>query len=276
MKAGNMAESVNYSLWKRNHLPILEGLKSKKVFVLFSGGKDSSLSMHLLLEAGREFGFSFEAHAGAFPVHRYTTSERERISAYWQGRGASILWHDVEQEDASLENHANPCLLCQEIRRHKLNAVLKHTVKEWNRLVLVVSYTLWDVASYAAEYLLGGLFSKTDGDIPAEARKRFAETSQRFYPFLQMKEGYSVFRPLLRYNGCDVRKTVEDEGIPVLGIPCTFKDYRPKRLLEKYYDKMGLRFDYDAVLTFAKHSMNLPDLSACTDMGKERYLTKVF
>jgi hypothetical protein len=157
-----------------------------------------------------------------------------------------------------------------------LNAVLMNTVNEWSNLVLVVSYTLWDVVSYAAEYLLGGLFSKADGDIPAEMQKRFSETSQRFHPFLQMKDGYSVFRPLIQYNGCDVLKTVEEEGIPILGISCRFKDYRPKRLLERYYDKMGLRFDYAAVFNFAKQTMGLPEVSAYTDMDKERYLTKVF
>jgi hypothetical protein len=272
----NMAISIDYSSWKQNYSSALEGLKGKRVYVLFSGGKDSSLCMHLLLKAGREFGFSFEAHAGAFPLHRYTASEIERISAYWQGRGATILWHDVGQDDACLEGVANPCLSCQEIRRQKLNAVLMNTVNEWSNLVLVVSYTLWDVVSYAAEYLLGGLFSKADGDIPAEMQKRFSETSQRFHPFLQMKDGYSVFRPLIQYNGCDVLKTVEEEGIPILGIPCRFKDYRPKRLLERYYDKMGLRFDYDAVFNFAKQTMRLPEASAYTNMDKERYLTKVF
>ncbi len=64
---------------------------------------------------------------------------------------------------------------------------------------------------------------------PMEARhhdlqRRFVEISQRFYPFLRMKEGYSVFRPLIHYNGCDVLRTVEEESIPILGIPCSFKD----------------------------------------------------
>jgi hypothetical protein len=276
MMEKNRAMAIDYSFWKQAHSPTLEGLKDKRVFLLFSGGKDSSVCMHLLLKAGREFGFSFEAHAGAFPLHRYTASEKERISAYWQVRGATILWHDVGQDDACLEGDVNPCLSCQEIRRQKLNAVLMRTVEEWSNLVLVVSYTLWDVVSYAAEYLLAGVFSKGDGRVSQDLQKRFVETSQRFYPFLRMKEGYSVFRPLIHCNGCDVLKTVEEERIPILGIPCTFKDARPKRILERYYDKMGLRFDYDEVFNFAKQTMGLADTSAYTDMDKERYLTEVF
>jgi len=271
-----MAKSIDYSIWKQNHSLLLEGLRDKRIFLLFSGGKDSSLCMNLLLKAGREFGFSFEAHAGAFPLHRYTASERERISAYWEVKGVTVLWHDVAQEDTCLESAVNPCLTCQEIRRQKLNAVLRNKVKQWENLVLVVSFTLWDLVSYASEYLLAGVFTRNNGGAHQDLQKRFVEVSQRFYPFLRMKEGYSVFRPLIRYNGCDVLRTVEEESIPILGIPCRFKDYRPKRILERYYDKMGLRFDYDEVLNFAKQTMGLADSSVYTDMDKEQYLTKVF
>jgi len=271
-----MAKSIDYSLWKQDHSPALEGLRGKRIFLLFSGGKDSSVCMHLLLKAGREFGFSFEAHAGAFPMHRYTALEKERIGAFWLGKGATILWHDVAQDDTCLESAANPCLSCQELRRQKLDAVLRNTVKKWNNLVLVVSYTLWDLASYASEYLLAGVFAKANGGASQDLQKRFVEISQRFYPFLRMKEGYSVFRPLLHHNGCDVLRTVEEESIPILRIPCRFKDARPKRILESYYDKMGLRFEYDEVFKFAKQTIGLADSSAYTDMEKEQYLTKVF
>jgi len=271
-----MAPSIDYSSWKKNHLSILNGLRDKRIFLLFSGGKDSSVCLHLLLEAGREFGFSFEVHAGAFPIHRYTASEKERISAYWQARGADIVWHEVARDDACLETSDNPCMSCQEIRRQKLSAVLINTIEEWDKLVMVVSYTLWDIVSYATEHLFAGVFSRADERDSRDVEKRFVETSQRFYPFLLMNEGYSVFRPLLRYNGCDVLKTVEEESIPILRIPCSYKDSRPKRTLESYYARMGLRFDYDQVFKFVKQTMGLPDAESFAGIDKKKYLTKVF
>lgn len=267
---------IDYNNFRRVHETVLHRFKDKRIYLLFSGGKDSSVCAHLLLEAGREFDFTFEAHAGAFPGHRYTASEKDRISTYWQQRGLPILWHDVGQDDACLVGSTNPCVSCQEIRRKKLNAVLRETVEDWSNLVLVVSYTLWDVVSYATEHLLTGIFRKRDQRSAQDPDKRFIETSQRFYPYLQMREGYAVFRPLIQYNGCDVVETVRKRGIPVLGAPCNYKDFRPKRILERYYEKMGLRFDYDEVFRFSREFMGIPDMGAYTDMEKEKYLTKIF
>ena len=44
----------------------------------------------------------------------------------------------------------------------------------------------------------------------------------------------------------------------------------------KYYEKMGLRFDYNQLMRFAKTSFNLPDMAFFTEIGKEDYLTRIF
>jgi hypothetical protein len=66
------------------------------------------------------------------------------------------------------------------------------------------------------------------------------------------------------------------KNLPTLSIPCNFKDFRPKRILEKYFEKMGLRFDYNQLMRFAEKSLNLPDMSSFTAIGKEDYLTNIF
>lgn len=156
-----------------------------------------------------------------------------------------------------------------------LNKVLDDTVEHWENLVLVVSFTLWDLVSYSLEHVVAGFcFNSQEGD--HLRKKRLRETAQRFYPVLKMKEGYTVFRPLLRFNESDVIAEVQHDGIPLLSIPCKYKDFRPKRSLQKYYEQMGLRFDYDEVFKFAKQTMGLGDTSEFMGMDKEQYLTKVF
>ena len=91
-----------------------------------------------------------------------------------------------------------------------------------------------------------------------------------------MKEGYQVFRPLIKYNNDEILKVIEKKNLPIFTTPCEFKEFRPKRILEKYYQKMGLRFDYDQLMDFAKKSLNFPDISSFTDIGKEDYFTNVF
>lgn len=271
-----MCSDLSYSHWKMEHKPILESFSDKNIIMLFSGGKDSSVALDLITLAKEEFGFDFTAHSATFPNHRYTETEKIRIESYWVKRGVKIIWHDTEEKDDSLENSKNPCFRCQELRKNLMNSILAGSIEDWNSLVLIVSYSLWDIVSYSVEHLLTDTFSNPDQKVSIEENKRFKETFQRFYPFLTMKEGYQIFRPLVKYNNDDILKVVAQKNLPILSIPCAFKDFRPKRILEKYYEKMGLRFDYNQLMRFAKKSLNLPNMSSFTAIGKEDYLTNIF
>jgi tRNA(Ile)-lysidine synthase TilS/MesJ len=91
-----------------------------------------------------------------------------------------------------------------------------------------------------------------------------------------MKGGYTVFRPMIRYNSNDIEKHVHEMGIPTLKLPCRFSDFRPKRALEQYYQKMESRFDYDRVISFAKQALGLPGVSSYHSIEAEEYLLNVF
>jgi len=97
-----------YTRWKEEHTSVLEAFHDKNIFMLFSGGKDSSLAMHLLSKAGKEFGFDFVAQAAAFPVHRYTDVERKKIDSHWKKRGLDIIWHESPETDEYIKNAKNP------------------------------------------------------------------------------------------------------------------------------------------------------------------------
>ncbi|MBW1944055.1 MAG: hypothetical protein JRJ51_14645 [Deltaproteobacteria bacterium] len=265
-----------YTQWENDNSEILERLPGKNIFLMYSGGKDSSLAMEFMRRAGEGFGFVFNAHAGAFPVHRYTEQEKERLSSYWRKRDIDILWYDMEETDASLEKASNPCHVCQQVRKNMLAKILKETIDHWEKLVLVPCYSLWDIVSYSMEHILGDIYGAGEENSDAGKSRRFLETAQRFYPSIIMEDGYMVFRPLIKFNGSDILNMVKEEGIPYLSIPCEYKNFRPKRLLEYYYEKMELRFQYDQVINFAKTSLALPPIAGYTAMTKDKYLREVF
>jgi hypothetical protein len=157
-----------------------------------------------------------------------------------------------------------------------LKTLLPEMVPDWKSLVLITSYSLWDLASYSIEHILADAFSEPEEGKRTVIEKRRMETAQRFYPILTMKEGYTVFRPLIKYNGNEIRQLLTETGIPTLSIPCKFADFRPKRALEDYYQKMGLRFDYNRLLGFTRNHLNLPDIDSYTSLKKEEYLRHFF
>ena len=93
---------------------------------------------------------------------------------------------------------------------------------------------------------------------------------------LKMKEGYTLFKPLLRYNDQDIIKVIRDNEIPILTTDCKYKDFRPKRLFAECYKKMDLYFNYDKVMQFAQESLILEKPSSYTDIDKEKFITSIF
>lgn len=265
-----------YSLWNEMHHSTLKNFRGKRIVLLFSGGKDSSVTMDFIQQSAKEFGFDFEAHAGTFPVHRYSDAEKHRIDSYWQKRGIKIRWHDIKKTDDLLNNSKDPCHVCQKVRKSLLQRILTQTVADWSDLILIISFSLQDLVSYAVEYLLSNMISAPRHGEDTEKILRFKETAQRFYPLLEMKEGYSVFRPLITLNDDDIKKIIARKHIPILSVPCRFSGYSPKRILENYYEKMGLRFDYDRLFDFALKALGFPDIASYKSMPKEDYLLRIF
>ncbi len=141
----------------------------------------------------------------------------------------------------------------------------------WNKLVIVTSYNLWDLVSYSVEHLLGQIFA-----VGGKNGNRFHETAQRFFPVLQMNEGYTIFRPLITFNSNEIERLIEQRELPTLSTPCKFGASRPKRKLASYYKSMGLDFDYDKMLDFAKKSLALPSPSFYQSIDREKYLGTLF
>jgi tRNA(Ile)-lysidine synthase TilS/MesJ len=266
----------DYILWKKDQVDMLTGLRGKEVWVLFSGGKDSSLSLSFLNTASEEFGFNFEVHAGAFPNHRYTASEVNGIDAFWRQKGVAIRWHRVEESDDPLEPPDSACLKCQQIRRRFLYEFVSENVVDLSNFVIVTAYTLWDLVSYCLEHVTETARRNPGAEGTLPNQTRFVEVGQRFYPILKMKSGCTVYRPLIKYNKQDVVRIIRTASIPIVSAPCRYAHFRPKRMLEKYYESMQLYFHYSSVLQLAMDRLGILPLNEYESMSNERFLKKIF
>ncbi len=266
----------DYALWRKDQLDVLTGLRGRQVWLLFSGGKDSSLALYFLHAASQEFGFTFDVHVGVFPKHRYTPSEIDRIDVFWKDRGVKLQWHDVETSDNSLAEAGHPCITCQGIRKRHLYEHIGSRFVDLNKLVLVTAYTLSDLVSYSLEYLMGVAYTHHAGENVPSGRTRFIETGHRFYPIVTMQSGLRIYRPVLRYNNKEVVRIIQEASIPILSVPCRYAEFRPKRILETYYESMQLHFDYDRVVTFAEECLGLISMSEYASMSEKHFLNRIF
>jgi len=277
-----MDGTLSYHEWKARYQQILESFPQKKLMMFFSGGKDSSLVLHFIQKAGEEFRFSFETHAGIYPHHVYSSEDRDKLDRYWKSRGVGINWHEIRESDdrlaSALAEGVSPCLICNTAKKMDLMDYMKKLPLDAGSLVIVMSYSLWDLVSATIEHILAAVYASAETSSPVRHKsteERFYETAQRFYPLLKLKDGFSIFKPLIYYNDQDIRRLLSEEGIPLLSSTCHYKKYRPKRLFAQYYEQMGLRFDFEKIFRFAQTALHLPEESFFAQMGEDRYLKKL-
>ena len=276
-----MTNSLNYETFVHDNKEYLQSFRDKRVLVSYAGGKDASTILHFLIPAKEEFGFEFETHAVMFPTHVYKTDDVHRLDSYWKTRGVHIKWHQISVDESPFEiarqNGTNPCEFCHSVKRKYGLQYLNRTITNWNSLAIIVGWSLWDIVGYSLEYLFGSIYADKEALYQGKSiNERFYRTAQRFYPMLIMKEGYTLYKPLLRYNDQDIIKVIRENEIPILTTDCKYKDFRPKRLFAECYKKMDLYFNYDKVMKFAQESLVLEKPTTYSDIDKEDFITSIF
>jgi tRNA(Ile)-lysidine synthase TilS/MesJ len=274
---------LSYQNWREENKSILSDFEDKAIMMLFTGGKDSSLILHYLQRASKEFGFQFQTHAADYPHNVFTDEEKVKLDRYWKKRGIKIIWHSAPESDEAIEEAlnkgTNPCHICHTVKRkHLTSFVNSHARNLEKEIVIILSYTLWDLVSYSIEYITGAVYADPQNGSRFQAKNaetRFVETSQRFYPLIPLQYGVTIYKPLIKYNDCDIAQVVEDAGITLSTVECKYMDYRPKRQLSKYYKRLDLRFNYDGVYRFAKSILGLRETSYYTSLDKDRFLEKI-
>jgi len=277
-----MKSRLNYSTWKTNNQAILEDLSDKKVMVPYSGGKDSSVVLYLIQKAAEEFDFSYEAHGVFFPANVYSDRDVKRIDSYWHKKNVSIIWHKASVSDECLaeavKKGQSPCLTCIQMKKKILLSQQSRMISDWNSIVIIMSYSLWDLVSATLEHISRATFFDKSYSSSVQKKRtdeRFIETAQRFYPLLKLKGGPTIYKPLIKYNDQDIQNFISENSIPLTTTSCSYKEFRPKRIFATYYEKTDLFFDYSKVLDFSKKALNLPDISYYEEIEMEEYMTRV-
>jgi tRNA(Ile)-lysidine synthase TilS/MesJ len=259
-----------YEKWKQEYGSLLATFSHKKVLMLFTGGKDSSAVLWLLLQASREFGFSFETHTARYPLQVFSNEEVEKLDTYWRAQGVKLWWHEADASGKSLEEAKlrgeNPCRLCQQIKRDCLFKNIIALNYKLSDIVLILSYSLWDLVSYSLEYLVESVYSEQKMNA-SDDKDRLLRTSQRFYPLIQLSDGLTIFKPLLKYNNQEIFQVVKEQRLPLSEVACAYTRYTPKRILFDYYQQAGARFDYNNVISFVENTFQIHELATHTDMG---------
>ena len=277
-----MKSHLNYSDWKTTNRAILEKFSDKRVMMPFSGGKDSSVVLFLIQKAAEEFDFSCEVHGVLFPSRVYSAEALKKIDFYWCKRNTKIVWHKAPVSDEclaeALKGGQTPCLTCIQMKKSVLQSQFKTMISDWSSIVIIMSYSLWDLVSATLEHISRSTFS--DERYLCSLREkdsddRFIETAQRFYPLLKIKGGPTIYKPLIKYNDQEIENFISENSIPLTTTSCHYKEFRPKRIFATYYEKADLFFDYSKVFDFATKKLNLPDISFYEKIDMEQYLTAI-
>jgi tRNA(Ile)-lysidine synthase TilS/MesJ len=261
-----------FELWEKRNAPYLARFGGKKLLIAFSGGKDSVVCVHLLNRLGQKYGYEIEAHLYAFPRHLYTPAYRAAITEFCSSRAIPFRYHEADPSLPDIRGLEDPCRVCQMARRKGMITAFPALGVPISKLVLVSGHSLWDLAGYALEHLIGHeLADQADGD-QAKSAERFLEISQRFFPCLEMKDGYTVYRPMHFLNQAEIRGFLEESGTPPPDAPCEFGGRRPKKILAGYFETFGLEFSYDRVMEFAKRHLPPADRADIEKLDREEFL----
>ncbi len=265
-----------FQKWETHNRDYLNACREKRLIVTFSGGKDSSVCLFLLHKAKDQYNYDLEAHLYAYPRHIYKEGFKEKLLSFWGKQGVKLLFHSSEEDDSLLEHQENPCLPCQGIRKKALFRLLPFTEKSISNLVIVSGHSLWDLAGYVLEIFIAkelADYSLREDPVSAE---RFIEISQRFYPFILMREGYAVFRPMLCLNQKEIEHILKAEALLTLDTSCRYSQFRPKKVLENYFQMFDYQFSYKKIIEFAQKKIGISDTSKIKYLSQKEYLSRRF
>lgn len=251
-----------------------------KLLVLFSGGKDCSFLLHVLLRYVKEkqLKIPVECLSVQYPIHVYYDGNMEeksdfvKIKEYWKARDVSIHYRSAKNSVDFADDDRQGCLTCKRSRKEIIDPFVNAMPA---RTGLVTGFTMYDSLAYINMLLLNANFDLSAIDkLPIEQ----AVILKKMYHKIALKEllpnGKYMIRPILPFDGSEVERYLAENHIPFLQTPCKISCFKFKRLYSKALDLyIPLPTDYKGIVKFLKrYGIDLENLSEEYDyMSEDNY-----
>jgi tRNA(Ile)-lysidine synthase TilS/MesJ len=218
--------------------------KDSFVFVLVSGGRDSTAMSYLIREcAKKRKDFRIEYLNVVFPqmVFGLTIKEikstTDKISKGYKKFRSRVAETGYEE----LEKTQDPCLLCKQVRRKIIAEMVAHEKKQ--DIIIATGHNSYDLLAYFTEFF--GLNYKEvaeEGMHYDELRRIRLKDEQlehfaKFFPRLELDSGVVLAKPMLIFSRPEVEDILSQAKIPAFLEHCPYAKQRPKRIVFEYLSK---------------------------------------
>ena len=236
---------------KENLLP-----NNSFVFILVSGGKDSTVMSYLLREyAKKRKDLKLEYLNVVFPqivfglTHKEINATVKKIS----NRLGKFKSRIAETDYKELEQTQSPCLLCKQVRRKIISEMIAHEKKK--SIVIATGHNNYDLLAYFTE-----LFGTSHKEVAEKGidyeqlhkisiKEEHLEHFSHFFPRLELNSGIVLVKPMLIFSRmevedmfCKINNIIKPGFTTGCGIAgylehCPYAKERPKRIMFEYLSK---------------------------------------
>ncbi len=236
----------------------------ENVIVLFSGGKDATLLLHLLerYRNKRVLKFKIKPVLVAYPLHMYFNKDCQKndqfcnIIQYWKNRNIMIDINLVNSSVSDITSKKEQCSVCKSERMSVVNNVLSEEPES----LIITGYTLYDAIAYYMEIQLRtNLWLDKD----LYHSKRIKNCLHKMCLVEKLPKG-RIARPLLGVDEFYIPEYLAKNKIPFINIPCIAANHKLKRALFNIYNDYHeiINVDYRGINKFVEMSdFNIRDFS---------------
>jgi tRNA(Ile)-lysidine synthase TilS/MesJ len=232
--------------------------------LLFSGGKDCSFLLSMLLNCYPVIAKNAEVICVTYPHHMYYNevgdfSSFQNVKNYWTSKGIRVNYITPINDDFD-DNCKLGCSICKSSRKAIIDPYLN---KKDTSVGILTGLTLFDALAYFHLLLARTRFNLDNFEnLPDNIKTFLIKTLHKLTIREVLPSKNVMLRPLLRFNEKEIKEYLTLEKIPYIDTPCKISNYKFKR---SYSDAWENDIEFipvyeDIVKTLAKHGIHLSSL----------------